>query len=310
MNLSGIVMFNPSGSGNRNDSLNVPIANVPVVLQELSKSEEESCKQGVAVKTDLSGRFTITEVPPGSYRLIEAWGYIGAENSIVSFNKKTYISAIPADPDTFKIKPDGNIFHKIYSVSPNERIITLTDFDYNNLYFLDAPVADDNKDFMDEKPFENQIPSFDVNEALIPSHWNKMSQDHALFISNESTHVYEHGPIRLMENRLLYSSSIRHEEGAPYIYLPKGNYYIHYQTTSFYYQNCTSHEIRIDLSVNHTIYSGATSRTVSPPTTPVTVSGAALISNDTEKEIAVALVNHSKIGVWFSDTSVSIIKLR
>lgn len=67
MIISGVVLFNPNSSANRNDTLNTPIAKVPVVLQEQGDTSiiGSTTGTGAAAITDVNGRFNFTNVRLG-----------------------------------------------------------------------------------------------------------------------------------------------------------------------------------------------------------------------------------------------------
>ncbi|MGL4337939.1 MAG: hypothetical protein ACRCST_13680 [Turicibacter sp.] len=132
--ISGYLYFN----ADRKFSVKVGIANIPIILQNTVTNE------GVVALTKTSGDFSFTNVPSGSYRLVEAFGTLGGRISPVDFSLfKTILSTpIPKDPPISSVptRPTGTT--RIDSISPNTIFLTVSTSNIANLLFYDGPVVD------------------------------------------------------------------------------------------------------------------------------------------------------------------------
>ncbi len=140
MNVSGRVLFSPNNIANVYDNSVIPIANVPVILQEQGNTSAigSTTGLGVAVLTDSNGNFTFTDVPSGSYRLVEAWGYNVTISGVASYITSTNITVTPKDPSISAVTNLPANTNHIHSLSPNTLFITVSG-DITNQFFLDAP---------------------------------------------------------------------------------------------------------------------------------------------------------------------------
>ncbi|MDO5294396.1 MAG: hypothetical protein Q4F05_16800, partial [bacterium] len=138
MNISGTLYYN----GNNQPQPGTGIAGVAIALQlqgsrTLTGTVTET---GVVTTTNSTGGFTFTDVPAGSYRVVEAAGYTGAITSPGSWIAASQISVTPNDPPISVISSPPTGANELNSLSPNTVFVTVTTADITGIVFYDAPI--------------------------------------------------------------------------------------------------------------------------------------------------------------------------
>lgn len=132
--LSGHVIFDRDRSASLTSG-DTGIASVPVVLQDLSDGSR------LTVLTASDGTFVFTNVPAGSYRLVESYGQQDGVPSPGSFANA--VSGPVSDgmdpPLSLAIDPPAGANH-LDSLTPDTLLLTVSGADLPNLYFFDGPV--------------------------------------------------------------------------------------------------------------------------------------------------------------------------
>lgn len=133
--ISGRVVFDRarSASVSSGDS---GLANIPVVLQNISTSER------LTVLTDADGNYAFLNVPDGSYRIVEAYGEPGGVPTPGNFTAAA-AGAVPAGvnpPITAAANPPPGATN-LDSVTPDTLIVTVSGSDLINQNFLNGPVT-------------------------------------------------------------------------------------------------------------------------------------------------------------------------
>lgn len=136
MNISGRVLFNPTSSAQVDDPTNIGIGQVPIIVQLAGNGSDGL---GVVVLTDINGNYTVEDVDPGSYQIIEAWGAPNGTPSPASFSQAKTLTSVPQDPPYTAIATVPPTTNRINSLTPNTLFIQVKDTDITNQIFLDAP---------------------------------------------------------------------------------------------------------------------------------------------------------------------------
>ncbi|MEG1584339.1 MAG: carboxypeptidase-like regulatory domain-containing protein, partial [Anaerovorax sp.] len=132
-NISGFVYYDPTFAS----APGIGIPNVPVALYNAGLGV------GAVALTDANGAYTFTNVPGGSYHLIESWGTSGvitpvnfasATSMTQPWEKEPPLSAVPAVPPP--------LADKLNALSPNLLKITVGGSDLTGKNFYDAPIGD------------------------------------------------------------------------------------------------------------------------------------------------------------------------
>lgn len=132
--LSGRVIFDRDRSASLTSG-DTGIASVPVVLQDLSDGSR------LTVLTASDGTFLFTNVPAGSYRLVESYGQQDGVPSPGSF-ANAVSGPVPEGMDpplSLAIDPPAGANH-LDSLTPDTLLLTVSGADLSNLYFFDGPV--------------------------------------------------------------------------------------------------------------------------------------------------------------------------
>lgn len=132
--LSGRVIFDRDRSASLTSG-DTGIASVPVALQDLSDGSR------LTVLTASDGTFVFTNVPAGSYRLVESYGQQDGVPSPGSF-ANAVSGPVPEGMDpplSLAIDPPAGANH-LDSLTPDTLLLTVSGADLSNLYFFDGPV--------------------------------------------------------------------------------------------------------------------------------------------------------------------------
>ncbi len=111
------------------------IANVPIVLQNLST------KETLAVYTDSGGNYSFINVPNGNYQMVEYYGYNGVLTTPGDFRNATIkdlLTTAVTPPISYIPSPASGSTH-LDCTSPNTLLITVNNTDIDN-YILNGPV--------------------------------------------------------------------------------------------------------------------------------------------------------------------------
>jgi len=111
------------------------IGNVPIVLQNKLTNER------LFVLTKKDGDYTFKNVPEGTYRIVEAYGYEGIPSLTGDF-KEAEIGTVPkgANPPITFVNNAPIGATDLDSLTQDTLELTITDKDLTNLNFLDGPV--------------------------------------------------------------------------------------------------------------------------------------------------------------------------
>lgn len=130
--LSGTLLFNIINSA---PTTGTGVSNIPIVLRS------NGSNLGVVVLTDCTGNYTITDVPPGNYTLVEAYGTLGGILTPVSFNTASLLPApIPNDPPLYLMPFPPAAANGVQSLSPNTLNFTVS-ANLSGLNFVDGPLT-------------------------------------------------------------------------------------------------------------------------------------------------------------------------
>lgn len=143
MNVSGQVVFNPNSQPNQ-PGADQGIGGIAVALQLQGNTSiiGQVTENGIVVNTDASGNFQFTNVPAGTYRVVEAAGYAGTISTTGDWAENTSIAVTPADPPITAITSPPVEANRVNSLSPNTLYVTVGAADISGLRFVDAPVED------------------------------------------------------------------------------------------------------------------------------------------------------------------------
>ncbi|MEG2290892.1 MAG: SdrD B-like domain-containing protein, partial [Clostridium sp.] len=130
--ISGRVVFDIDRSATINAG-DTGIANVPVVLQDTTSTLR------VTASTDATGNYSFTNVPNGTYRIVEAYGQAGGPSTA------SFLGALPGStptganpPLSFAIAPPAGTTN-LDSVTPDTVVVPVAGADITQ-DFLDGPV--------------------------------------------------------------------------------------------------------------------------------------------------------------------------
>ncbi|MEG0998917.1 MAG: SdrD B-like domain-containing protein [Clostridiales bacterium] len=132
-NISGFVYYNPI----QTPAPGTGIANVPVALYNTTTG-----KAAVAL-TDATGAYTFTNVPPGSYNIIETWGTSGLPTP-VDYTANAVAMAMPPEIEpplsAISVTPPA-LADALNAITPNLIKVVVTTIDLTGQNFYDGPVG-------------------------------------------------------------------------------------------------------------------------------------------------------------------------
>ena len=132
--VSGRLVFDPERNANIN-GLVEGLSNVPIMLQNTATNSR------LLVLTDVTGAYTFLNVPAGNYRIVEAYGEIGAVPTPGDF-----ATAVPGPVLVATVPPIDNIpnhppeANMVDCVTPNTILITVAADDILNQNIFNGPI--------------------------------------------------------------------------------------------------------------------------------------------------------------------------
>ena len=151
-NVSGRLVFDSARSLASPASL-PGIANVPIVLQDTTTLA------ALAVLTDANGNYSFTNVPSGSYQIVEYYGYspvTATPGDFTNATADTLLSGGVTPPISYVSNPPSGATN-IDCLSSNTLLITVSSSDVVNNYITNGPVK--------YTPFGNDL---DSNSTILP----------------------------------------------------------------------------------------------------------------------------------------------
>lgn len=131
--VSGQVLFN---TNNASPTTGTAVPGVQIAIVN-------STGTGLVIDTDSSGNYSFSNVPAGSYAVIETFGTTSSGTSPGDFVNATIVSGVfPSDPPIgFMPSPPAQA-NDIQSLSQNTRIVTVAAANLTGQNFVDGPIQD------------------------------------------------------------------------------------------------------------------------------------------------------------------------
>ena len=132
--VSGRIVFDINRNANIGGNV-VGINNIPVALQNVNT------QISLVVLTNTTGEYMFLNVPPGSYRIVEAYGLTGGIPTPGDFNNATVSATPPAQTPPVSLVPSSPPgATNIDCVTPDTILITVAAVDITNQYIFNGPV--------------------------------------------------------------------------------------------------------------------------------------------------------------------------
>lgn len=135
------------------------------------------------------------------------------------------------------------------------------------------------------------------------------SSQYAHIATTPRYEVAFHDLLPLQENVILSGDGIVHRPGDQRILLPAGDYLVNYRTTACCQCACQYQGIRVELEVNGSLYPGGAADAIAWGLVDTNLGGAAILSSP-DADLSIGLLNGSGVSICFSNTSITVVKLR